>query len=296
MRWLHIDPERGKKLWADRPLFTDPRKAVDARVADGAREGASAGGDRRHLARRCGPEGAAARGDGRRRSAPLGVLADAVVGAALAAAGGEGKDRRAARVDCQPCRGTRSTTDEDADARERALAEVRDQAQFWLDTGRPDLALDRSCLHWPLAFPEVFLAPGRSGFDAIVGNPPFLGGQAHHRCAGHRVSRLPRRTYIADGRRGARTWWRTSSCARSRCWASRRLRLAGDEHDRPGRHARGRARPACGPRRHDHPCRAERAWPGTTSLEIAKVWIRQGRMARAAVLSGARSGRSRRCW
>jgi hypothetical protein len=30
--------------------------------------------------------------------------------------------------------------------------------------------------HYPLAFPEVFLGE-RSGFDAVVGNPPFLGGQ-----------------------------------------------------------------------------------------------------------------------
>lgn len=29
------------------------------------------------------------------------------------------------------------------------------------------------CLHWPLAIPEVM---ERDGFDAIVGNPPFLGG------------------------------------------------------------------------------------------------------------------------
>ena len=30
-------------------------------------------------------------------------------------------------------------------------------------------------LHWPLEFPEVFGRP-RPGFDAVVGNPPFLGG------------------------------------------------------------------------------------------------------------------------
>ncbi|WP_232009649.1 Eco57I restriction-modification methylase domain-containing protein [Actinomyces howellii] len=30
------------------------------------------------------------------------------------------------------------------------------------------------CLHWPLTVPEVM---ERGGFDAIVGNPPFLGGQ-----------------------------------------------------------------------------------------------------------------------
>jgi len=34
------------------------------------------------------------------------------------------------------------------------------------------------CLHWPLVFPEVFpQAPARGGFDAVVGNPPFLGGK-----------------------------------------------------------------------------------------------------------------------
>ncbi len=29
--------------------------------------------------------------------------------------------------------------------------------------------------HWPLEFPEVIVK--RGGFDAFVGNPPFLGGQ-----------------------------------------------------------------------------------------------------------------------
>lgn len=31
--------------------------------------------------------------------------------------------------------------------------------------------------HWALEFPEVFLAEGRTGFDAFVGNPPFVGGK-----------------------------------------------------------------------------------------------------------------------
>lgn len=35
---------------------------------------------------------------------------------------------------------------------------------------------DRRPFHWPLQFPEVF-ARQRSGFDAFVGNPPFLGGK-----------------------------------------------------------------------------------------------------------------------
>ena len=42
-----------------------------------------------------------------------------------------------------------------------------------------DLPPDKKCrtpFHWPLEFPEVF-GEERLGFDAIVGNPPFLGGK-----------------------------------------------------------------------------------------------------------------------
>ncbi len=45
-----------------------------------------------------------------------------------------------------------------------------------------DLAIDaidgvaRHPFHWPIEFPEVFVRP-ESGFDAIVGNPPFLGNR-----------------------------------------------------------------------------------------------------------------------
>ena len=41
-----------------------------------------------------------------------------------------------------------------------------------LDKGKAS----RQPTHWPLVFPEVFQKK-KSGFDAIVGNPPFLGGQ-----------------------------------------------------------------------------------------------------------------------
>ncbi|CAJ4898397.1 Type I restriction-modification system methyltransferase subunit [Burkholderia pseudomallei] len=35
----------------------------------------------------------------------------------------------------------------------------------------------RRPFHWLIEFPEVFLRPDSRGFDAIVGNPPFVGGQ-----------------------------------------------------------------------------------------------------------------------
>ncbi|MEH0934241.1 Eco57I restriction-modification methylase domain-containing protein [Micromonospora psammae] len=48
------------------------------------------------------------------------------------------------------------------------------QARSWLALDRPDGGFDREPLHWPLEFPEVF---AQGGFDAVIGNPPFLGGQ-----------------------------------------------------------------------------------------------------------------------
>ncbi len=45
-----------------------------------------------------------------------------------------------------------------------------------INAGRPNGAPKREPLHWPLEFPEVFSGE-RSGFDAVTGNPPFLGGK-----------------------------------------------------------------------------------------------------------------------
>ena len=46
-----------------------------------------------------------------------------------------------------------------------------------LQDPRPAGIVEREPLHWPLAFPEIFVDTPNSGFDAIIGNPPFLGGQ-----------------------------------------------------------------------------------------------------------------------
>ncbi|MFA0888184.1 MAG: Eco57I restriction-modification methylase domain-containing protein [Synergistales bacterium] len=59
----------------------------------------------------------------------------------------------------------------------------------------------RRPFHWPLEFPEVFVRP-RGGFDAIVGNPPFLGGQRITGALGVKY-REWLVDILADGRRGA---------------------------------------------------------------------------------------------
>jgi Eco57I restriction-modification methylase/MmeI, target recognition domain len=95
----------------------------------------------------------------------LTLYADLIVGAALASSGKGGLWLTAAVLANEA-------------ATQGTLAEAEEQAKNWLATDQPDGALDRCPLHWPLVFPEVF-DPARSqgpGFDAVIGNPPFLGG------------------------------------------------------------------------------------------------------------------------
>jgi hypothetical protein len=54
---------------------------------------------------------------------------------------------------------------------------LRQEADADLQRGRPEGTAPRNTLHWPLAFPEVFADSREPGFDAVLGNPPFLGGK-----------------------------------------------------------------------------------------------------------------------
>ncbi|KWX04860.1 hypothetical protein TH66_06000 [Carbonactinospora thermoautotrophica] len=77
-----------------------------------------------------------------------------------------------------------------------AERKVRDKVDAWLKGPRPEPVRP---FHWPLEFPEVF---ARGGFDAVVGNPPFVGGQRITGTAGEDYrDHLVRR--IARGRRGS---------------------------------------------------------------------------------------------
>ncbi len=296
VRWVHLDPARGEALWTARPLF-DARKAVDLRV-DAALEKARqlAAVDVRSLddvekKRRL-------HEDVMTLLSPLEALADVAVGAALAAAGGEGaaddeddderpawlKKKRGgwqARTDnllAELADQIDTAFDETAtrEQSERALGEIRDKSSYWLDTGRPELALDRRCLHWRLAFPEVFLADGRSGFDAIVGNPPFLGGQRITGALGTPYRDLLVEA-LAKGKRG------------SADLVSYFYLRAFELLQTPGAFgllatntiAQGDTREVGLDSLVERGATITRAvpsepWPGTTSLEIAKVWIAKG--------------------
>jgi len=72
-----------------------------------------------------------------------------------------------------------------AEGLHRRAAAVAQNAETLKDALRADLDAifdGKSTFHWPLQFPEVFWREGDDkstfgGFDAIVGNPPFMGGQ-----------------------------------------------------------------------------------------------------------------------
>ena len=53
-----------------------------------------------------------------------------------------------------------------------AIKDLTQRAKFALSVGLPASKESRRPFHWPLEFPEVYVA-GRAGFSAIVGNPPW---------------------------------------------------------------------------------------------------------------------------
>lgn len=55
------------------------------------------------------------------------------------------------------------------------LSNLADRAAAALSSDLPIGITVRRPFHWPLEFPEVF-SRNRSGFDALIGNPPFVGG------------------------------------------------------------------------------------------------------------------------
>ncbi|GAA3755200.1 Eco57I restriction-modification methylase domain-containing protein [Salinactinospora qingdaonensis] len=107
------------------------------------------------------------------KTARAALFADLASGAALATAGKSESDQRQQVI--QAADYARRVDEDTLDAEEKA----REAARSWLRTDLPNDGFEREPLHWPLVFPEVFDAAREAGagFDAVIGNPPFLGGQ-----------------------------------------------------------------------------------------------------------------------
>jgi hypothetical protein len=164
LEWMHLDAKRGRALHEDRPwAWTKGTTDLAIEVA-ALRERISRLGDT--------PDNYARKRELLLESRDLtdraGELADLATGAALASAA-----RKHGQYDLNMIAADLARRATEGD--DRAWEEVTDQASSWLNTDHVLGSFPRTPLHWPLAFPEVFLEKG--GFDAVVGNPPFLGGQ-----------------------------------------------------------------------------------------------------------------------
>lgn len=94
-------------------------------------------------------------------------IADAFVGILFTEERTTGREARLQNLAATADRATSG----DADARDLLIRQTRLNLVKDAPEGQP-----RRPFHWPLEFPEVF-ARENGGFDAFVGNPPFLGGR-----------------------------------------------------------------------------------------------------------------------
>ncbi|MFF0284265.1 Eco57I restriction-modification methylase domain-containing protein [Rhodococcus aetherivorans] len=158
---MHLDPQEGRKLrnhkhiaayTADVPGLLKQSAALRQRIADvDLIDSHSAEHKARLLA------------ESQELTQRLTVLADALSGASLSG-GTAGQYGEVAAGFGLATSGSGNDT---------AWAKFQADTQFSLTDENGQL---RHPAHFPLLFPEVFTAP-RTGFDAVVGNPPFMGGQ-----------------------------------------------------------------------------------------------------------------------
>ncbi|MEH0557309.1 Eco57I restriction-modification methylase domain-containing protein [Streptomyces sp. B21-101] len=160
---LHIDPAAGRKLHQGAVLdLTTGVRPLLQRAADLRRQITAAPvitiRDVEHKARLL--------AEAEKNSSQLQLMANAVTATGLLTAAARPKD-----VDKRFLQLSWALSQ---DSNQEALAK---SVAVDLQAGRPEVTSPREPLHWPLAFPEVFADTPAPGFDAVIGNPPFLGGQ-----------------------------------------------------------------------------------------------------------------------
>jgi hypothetical protein len=164
LEWMHLDPREGRKLHETAVLFdwtTGVRTLLAEVAADRLGLVGIAGSDIEALNKK-----RQILASVKARTEDLARYGDLIVGAALAGAQRGSFWMTAAQTASKA-------------ATNGAIEDAVTQAREWLATGQPAGGFDRQPLHWPLVFPEVFdvASPHGPGFDAVIGNPPFLGGQ-----------------------------------------------------------------------------------------------------------------------
>jgi hypothetical protein len=191
----------------------------------------------------------------------LRVAADAVVGAALVTAGsGSGRydDRLTSVADEMLAYLTQPES--------RAEKALRAILTDWLRGPRPEPIRP---FHWPLEFPEVM---SRGGFDAVVSNPPFVGGQRLTAAIGQDV-REHLVEHLAGGKRGSADLCSYFLLRNVDISFGGRVGIIATNTI-----AQGDTREVGLDQVHRRGRRVYRAvksqpWPGTASLEVSLIWV-----------------------
>ncbi|MEV6872231.1 DNA methyltransferase [Amycolatopsis sp. NPDC051128] len=160
---LHLDPQAGRRIHHGAlPLWTADMPGLIKQSVDLREQIAEVdlidSHDGEHKARLLNQARAA--------TEQLEITADALSGASLA--GGQDQQYlRVAQLADTATVGTTETVGLDA------WTQLGEEGQFGLTDNQ---GTTHQPAHFPLLFPEVFARP-HTGFDAVVGNPPFLGGK-----------------------------------------------------------------------------------------------------------------------
>ena len=162
---------------------------------------------------------------------------------------------------------------------------LRATASGWLRADIPDeipMSWERQSLHWPLAFPEVFFDDNRNGFDAVVGNPPFLGGKRIST-----VNGLAYREFIVEtvaqnvkGNADLVVYFFLRSCSIARSIGL----LATNSVSQGDTREVGLDRLVAADWVIHRAVKSE-PWPNEASLEIAKIWLSAGKWTGVFVLN-----------
>jgi hypothetical protein len=230
---------------------------------------------------RDGERKAALESEARKRTQVAGAVANALTAAAIGSAELSERDRETIFSTL----GDRVRESLEADVATPATVTRLESLAYelGLDRDKPSDAPGRRPLHWPIAFPEVFVG-GRSGFDQVIGNPPFLGGKL--------ISGRFGKDYrsflveeLAGGRRGhadlvAYFFIRAANISMRFAFIATNTIGQGDS-----REVSLDALLADSWRIF----RAERSriWPGAAAIQVAEVWCAKGHTNEPAVLGNA---------
>ena len=156
---LHVDAKEGRRLHHGTLDFASEWRDKLAQAADLRRKITATGGvtirDIEHKARLL--------AQAEKLSGEITTVADAITAAGLANAKLKGK-----KLD-QAFLGLYVSVSNEKDLAPYVEKNLQDP--------RPAGTVEREPFHWPLVFPEIFADTTNPGFDAIIGNPPFLGGR-----------------------------------------------------------------------------------------------------------------------